>query len=127
MKRLVFFLVFYSLVAGFVTANESKKRMLANRGKWQSYIKKNMSSVFCHDGGYFRSCFPIDLSECKTSVIKTSQDCFSSMKFPDKIDLDRHGIYFGSKVGYCVGQKLESDLQNRKSRDSKCVDPRKWL
>ncbi len=127
MKQVFLIFTFFSLLAGFVSASESTKAILANRGKWQSHLKKNMASVFCHDGGYFRSCFPIDLNECRTSVIKTSQDCFSSMKFPDKIDLDRHGIYFGSKAGYCVGQKLENDLRGRKSRDSKCGDPRKWL
>lgn len=121
----VIFVFIFSFSAGLVYAK--KESNLAPRGKWQSYFKKNLSSVFCHDRGYFRSCFPIDLNECKVSVIKSSHSCFSSMRVPNEIDINKHGIYFGSKIGYCVGQKLEIDLASRKSRDTKCIDPRKWL
>ncbi|MDZ4661435.1 MAG: hypothetical protein SGJ18_07415 [Pseudomonadota bacterium] len=123
-----FLVIFLSFLIGVAYATTSKKNSdLAPRNKWQAYISKNLNSAFCHDGGYFRTCFPIDIKECSTTVKKLSKFCLSSMRLPDQIDMNQHGIYFGSKIGYCVGQKLELNLNHRKVNNPKCVDPRKWL
>lgn len=121
-RTFLFLLVFLAaLVLGFIAHARNESSLVQ---KWRREYTLNLLNNFCTTGSYFKECYNLERDECMSEVKRATHKCFEHVNVRSLKDLEKHHIFFGSKVGFCVGKKIEDE---HKTNQKKCRDAREWM
>lgn len=122
-KVILLCLVLAGLVLGYLSHAGNETGLVQ---KWRREYTHNLLNNFCTTGSYFKECYGLDRERCMEEVKRATYKCFDRVAIRSSKELEKFHIFYGSKIGFCVGKKIE--MERKVNRSSKqCLDPREWL
>ena len=91
-----------------------------SKSLWQGQMKENLSNQFCREDAYYIYCLGLSKKECEKNLIAQFDNCFLKAKVPSDVKHIKESIYFGMKIGFCLGDGMEAKYKLQKSKDEKC-------
>ncbi len=128
--------IFAALMMLFVLSNTaplfSQENKLAQ--SWVEGMKQEFPKALCKDAIYFRQCFKITETECKTQALQSFEKCliptqtelYKKFGATGTKDLAAEGAFWGGKLGECSGIDFEKSLLTKRINSDKCNDPKNW-
>ncbi len=120
-KPIVSFVILMTLALTYLAQASSQVGLVQ---KWRREYTHNLLNNFCTTGSYFQTCYDFDRERCMEEVKRATHKCFERVSVKSAKDLEKHHIFYGSKVGFCVGKKIETE---HKTKQKKCRDAREWM
>jgi hypothetical protein len=121
MKKLIFCIVSFIFHAG-INAQEVPKDM------WIAQMKTALPEHFCSTEQYFRQCFNVQDSKCRTVAAEATSTCLNQFEkqIPNKLKQPADGTKWGAQIGMCAGNAYEAALSSQRISNAKCNNPNNW-
>ncbi len=121
MKKLIFYVITLMLYSS-IHAQEVPKDM------WIAQMQTALPEHFCSPDQYFRQCFDVVESRCRTVGAEATNACLRQYekKIPNKLKQPVDGTKWGTQIGSCAGNAYEATLINQRISSAKCNNPNNW-
>jgi hypothetical protein len=114
--------------AGAVIATSVSLAQEMPKEMWSAQMRTGLTHAFCSSEQYFRKCFNVQETQCRTVVAEATDACLKQFdsKIPARLKLPADGQHWGSQVGMCAGNAYEVALIKQRINTAKCNDPKNW-
>ncbi|MFO8052734.1 MAG: hypothetical protein R6U54_02075 [Candidatus Omnitrophota bacterium] len=98
------------------------------KDSWVDSVSTALPTAFCQSHQYFRQCFKISQVECEETATSATRVCINKFKdkIPNVLQQPEDGNYWGSIIGKCTGETLETTLIKKRISNPKCDNPDNW-
>jgi len=99
----------------------------ASKQDWIKQFEPAVVTALCEPQQYFRKCFEIDDTGCRTAMGRHVHTCLleNDPSIPDQLD-QADGRRWGGEIGACAGTAYEEELSAKRRHDARCDDPNAW-
>lgn len=90
-----------------------------------AYLKsaeERLPAVFCSEGSYFRTCFKVSESECRSAASASIVSCIQQYdaEIPKELKHPQDTAGWGAKLGACTGTKFEEKWKGKTVDSAEC-------
>lgn len=111
--------MFSRLIFLGIFAHSMAKQAIA-KPIWDAQSETAFVELLCADESYFRKCFEVTQPVCRKTLRQAVKKCAGVTKGVTEM------IPLHTKMGLCVGTRVEKSWSDRKSASTDCRNREKW-